>query len=676
MGKISRVYGSSNAHIIVVAISLIVLLCSSSISSPISESFFDAEAKPVGASSLQNKIANDDRTNIRDITKKLRDVKGEMVPNQYIVVLKDNNLLSPGKVKSLADEASNQGAALRHIYDNALGGFAIKVPNEKALEAIMKIPEVDYVEPDIKVKAFAQSLPTGIDRVDADLSSTKSGDGSGTVNVDIGILDTGIDLSHPDLNVYRQVTFVSGTSSGNDDNGHGTAVAGIAAARDNSDGVVGIAPGARLWAIKVLDSSGNGFTSDIIEGIDYVTAHAEEIDAANMSFGGDGSSTALRTAIINSVSAGVTYAAAAGNDEKDASIVIPASYPEVIAVSAIVDTDGKCGGLSSSTTAGNDDALADFSNFGSVVDIAAPGVLIKSTARGSSYTNSFSGTSASTPHVTGAAALYSSENPNATPSDIRNALRNSGSSPATICDGNGHGYFTGDQDNNAEPLLYIGTSSAVTGSYHYSPSFALSGSNYQDVTSSSSLQLSQFSVAAWFKTSTNFVSDAFIVNKGGVGSDSSGQNLNYGIWMTSTEKVKAGFETSTGADQYVTSLNSYNDGKWHYAVVTYGGSNVILYVDGVQVGTKSTLGASPETSGTKPVRMGANSRVTPPGNFFTGEVDEVRVWNDDLTVQQVTDAFTGTSFNTAEQVLFLGFSSTALSGGYNYEPSLSLSGPS
>ncbi len=95
----------------------------------------------------------------------------------------------------------------------------------------------------------------------------------------------------------------------------------------------------------------------------------------------------------------------------------------------------------------------------------------------------------------------------------------------------------------------------------------------------------------------------------------------------------------SGADQYVTSLNTYNNNQWHYVVVTYGGSTVILYVDGVQVATKSTSGASPETSGTKPVRVGANSRITPPGNFFTGEVDEVRVWNDDLTTQQVTDAF-------------------------------------
>ena len=199
---------------------------------------------------------------------------------------------------------------------------------------------------------------------------------------------------------------------------------------------------------------------------------------------------------------------------------------------------------------------------------------------------------------------------------------------------------------------------AQTG-YRYAPGLVLTGSNYQDVTSSSSLKPSQFSVAAWFKTSTNYGSDAFIVNKGGVGSDSSGQNLNYGIWMTSTEKIKAGFETSSGADQYITSAGKYNNGQWHYVVVTNDGSTVKLYIDGTQVATKSTGGASPETSGTKPVRVGANSRVTPPGNFFTGEVDEVRVWNDDLTAQQRADALSGTSFNTAEQVLYLPFASNS-----------------
>ncbi|MDW0137690.1 MAG: Ig-like domain-containing protein [Nitrososphaeraceae archaeon] len=197
----------------------------------------------------------------------------------------------------------------------------------------------------------------------------------------------------------------------------------------------------------------------------------------------------------------------------------------------------------------------------------------------------------------------------------------------------------------------------TSGSYHYAPGLVLTGSNYQDVTSTNSLQLSQFSVAAWFKTSTNFASDAIIVNKGGVGSESSGQNMNYGIWMTKSEKIMAGFESTTAADRFVTSVKTYNDNQWHYVIVTYGGSNLILYIDGVRVTTKSTSGASPETSGTKPVRIGANSRVTPPGNFFTGQVDEVRVWNDDLTTQQVADAFAGISFNTAEQVLYLPFGS-------------------
>jgi hypothetical protein len=211
---------------------------------------------------------------------------------------------------------------------------------------------------------------------------------------------------------------------------------------------------------------------------------------------------------------------------------------------------------------------------------------------------------------------------------------------------------------------------AQTGSYHYAPGLILTGSNYNDVTSTNSLQLSQFSVAAWFKTSTNFGSNALIVNKGGFGSDSSGQNMNYGIWMNSLEQIKAGFETSSGADQFVTSTNTYSDGAWHYAVVTNDGSTIRLYIDGVQVATKSTSGASPESSGTKPVRVGANSRVTPPGDFFTGQVDEVRIWNDDLTSQQAADAFAGTSFNTGEQVLYLSFGS----GSYNYSPSLILTG--
>jgi subtilisin len=446
--------------ITIISSTLIVLLFSNSILGTMSQnSLFEVEAKPI---SKKLQATNDEfRTNVFNMAKKFREATGEKTPNDFIVVLKDNNFLS--SVRSLAGEAESEGAELRHIYDHSLHGFAIRVPNEKVLEEILKIPEVDYVQPDVKVKAFAQSLPTGINRVDGDLSSTKSGDGKGVVNVDIGILDTGIDLNHPDLNVYRQVSFVSGTSSGNDNNGHGTAVAGVAAARDNSQGVVGLAPGARLWAIKVLDANGVGFSSDIIKGIDYVTQHANEIDVVNLSFGAVGKNDALHNAIIKSVKAGVTYTAAAGNEGKDASSVFPASFPEVITVSAIVDIDGKCGGKSSiSTTAGKDDTFASFSNYGSVIDMAAPGVFIKTTTRGGSYT-SFSGTSASTAHVTGAAALYKSEHPGASPSDVRNALRSLGSSIDTKCDGNGHGYFKGDRDNIAEPLLYTARVSSSPG---------------------------------------------------------------------------------------------------------------------------------------------------------------------------------------------------------------------
>ncbi len=441
-----RIVGYTSYALMIIILSYLVL-------GPISQtSLFKVEAQPFDRSTLQDKI-DQIRNNAQNIVKKLRDVPGEKIRNDYIVVLKDNNFLS--SVSSLAGKARSDGATIGHIYDDALHGFSMKVPNEDVLEKILANPGVDYVQPDVKVKAFAQSLPTGVNRVDGDLSSTKSGNGKGSVNVDIGIMDTGIDLNHPDLNIYRQVTFVSSTANGNDDNGHGTAVAGIAAAKDNSRGVVGLAPGARLWAIKVLDSNGIGSTSNILKGIDYVTQHANEIDVVNLSFGAIGQNTALHSAIIKSVAAGVTYTAAAGNEGVDASSVFPASFPEVITVSAIVDTDGRCGAISSKVTpAGKDDTFATFSNYGSVVDVAAPGVFIKTTTRGGSYT-SFSGTSASTAHVTGAAALYESEHPSATPSEIRNAIRVFGSTSSTKCDGNGHGYFTGDRDNFAEPLLYM-----------------------------------------------------------------------------------------------------------------------------------------------------------------------------------------------------------------------------
>jgi hypothetical protein len=189
--------------------------------------------------------------------------------------------------------------------------------------------------------------------------------------------------------------------------------------------------------------------------------------------------------------------------------------------------------------------------------------------------------------------------------------------------------------------------------YHYEPYLTLSGSNSQYTLSSSSLQLSQFSVAAWFKTTNNFGSNAYIVNKGGSGSDSSGRNMNYGIWMTGSERIGAGFETRSGSDIIATTPVSYNDGKWHYVVVTYGGSTVRIYVDGVQVATKSTSGAIPDNTGTQPVRVGANSLAL--NGYFTGNVDEVRIWNRALTTQEVSDAYNDGIFIINGQVLYSNF---------------------
>lgn len=437
---------------------LTVLLISCCVLTSISQiSLSKVEGQRFDIAALQDK-KEEIRANAQDFANKLREVTGEKIPNAYIVVMKNDFLSS---VQSLSGKVQSEGAKVEHIFNHVLSGFAINVPNNTVLETIMQNPNVEYVQPDVKVKAFSQSLPTGVNRIDSDLSSTNSGDGSGSVNADIAILDTGIDLNHPDLNVYKQETFVPGTSNANDDDGHGTAVAGVAAAKDNSQGIVGVAPGARLWAIKVLDSNGMGSSSDIIKGIDYVTEHADEIDVVNLSFGAVGKNDALHNAIIRSVETGVTYTAAAGNEGIDASDVFPASYPEVIAVSAIVDTDGKCGGISTiSTTAGKDDTFASFSNYGPVVDLAAPGVLVKTTTIGDSYM-SFSGTSAATAHVTGAVALYKSEHPDASPSVILNALKTLGSKQNTRCDGNGHGYFSGDPDDNTEPLLYAASISST-----------------------------------------------------------------------------------------------------------------------------------------------------------------------------------------------------------------------
>jgi predicted phosphodiesterase len=190
-----------------------------------------------------------------------------------------------------------------------------------------------------------------------------------------------------------------------------------------------------------------------------------------------------------------------------------------------------------------------------------------------------------------------------------------------------------------------------TPSYNYDPYLLLSASNYTDTKSNASLQLTNFTVATWFRSSTtnpgtNF---SYIVNKGGSGIDSNGSNMNYGIWMTDSEEIEAGFETINGTDYYIESPRIYNDSKWHYAVASYDGSKVKLYIDGEIVANKSTI-SPPDSTGTQPVRIGANSLSLK--GYFTGSIDEVRIWNRSLTSSEIKDVYYNGAVDRTGQVLY------------------------
>jgi subtilisin family serine protease len=395
-----------------------------------------------------NLVTSDDPTATSPVSQ-----LGKVVPGQYIVVFRDDVANVPAAVSQLAYQ---HGAGVLHMYEHALKGFAATLPAAR-VAALSADPRVAYVEQDQVVTISAQTLPTGIDRVDADLNAKAKIDGvDERVDVDVAIIDTGIDLDHPDLNVFKNVTFAKGSRSGNDDNGHGTHVAGTVAALDNGIGVVGIAPGARLWAVKVLNRNGSGSISDVIKGVDYVTANAAEIEVANMSLGG-GDSQSLKDAIKKSADKGVVYAVAAGNSATDAGSTSPANSPDVLCVSAIADFNGLCGGGAAATCRSDvDDTFADFSNFGSVVDIAAPGVCILSSWNDGGY-RSISGTSMASPHVAGAAALYlagrTKPTDGAGAKAVRDAIIQAGIPQTQSCQGDGNGGFTGDPDSHPEPLL-------------------------------------------------------------------------------------------------------------------------------------------------------------------------------------------------------------------------------
>ena len=384
-------------------------------------------------------------------------VSPRVIPSSYIIVFHDDV-----DTDVAANELTGRfNLSVSFRYRHALRGMAVKMP-EKVLAKLAADPRVAYIEPDVMVSINAQTLPTGIDRINADLDPIANIDNTDDrVDADIAILDTGIDLDHPELNVFQfaycqaanpvgtRFKCVEGDARAEDGNSHGTHVSGTTAALDNNSGVVGVAPGARLWAVKVLDDEGNGAGSVVIAGVDYVAQHADDIEVANMSLTGDGEYPPLDTAINNAVNKGVVFTLAAGNDSIDVANVFPAGNPSAITVSALEDYDGKPGGTSGNT---QDDTFASFSNYGSGVDIMAPGRNIRSTVPGGGL-GTKSGTSMAAPHVAGAAALYLSQNPAASPATVKTALLAAGD--VTPCAYSADGSCADDPDGIQEPLLLL-----------------------------------------------------------------------------------------------------------------------------------------------------------------------------------------------------------------------------
>jgi aqualysin 1 len=275
--------------------------------------------------------------------------------DRYIVVLKD--AVDSARVANL--HAAKYGAAVDHVWGTALHGYSAVIPNDR-VATIRADANVDYVEADGDVSIDAQTLPWGIDKIDADRSSTLAGNGSGAIsNVDAYVIDTGIDTAHPDLNVVEFKQFANGPAR--DCNGHGSHVAGTIGAKDDTNGVVGVAPGIRLHAVKVLNCAGSGTWSGVISGIDYVAGQPHPA-VANMSLGGSPNS-AVDQAVKTAVGKGIFFAVAAGNDGALACGHSPAAAGTTNGVATCAATD-------------SGDNEASWSNYGTCVDISSPGVII------------------------------------------------------------------------------------------------------------------------------------------------------------------------------------------------------------------------------------------------------------------------------------------------------------
>jgi aqualysin 1 len=334
----------------------------------------------------------------------------------YIVVLKDS-VDDPSQVAEGIDQRQ-EGFDAGFVYTEALEGFSAEIPDD-SLDDVRNNSRVAYVERDEVVTAFGQRVPWGIRRIGANVSSIRAGNGSGKVTgVNIYVIDSGI-AANPDLNVVNRHNFLA-RGPDNDCYGHGTHVAGTLAARDNRIDVVGVAPGAPLTSVKVLDCHGHGTAGKVIKGIDWVTAKAAKAEkpaVANMSLGSSRRIKSLNTAVRTSAASGVFYSLSAGNEGRSACKFSPA-----------MTGAGKNNGILTTAATNSADREPSWSNFGRCVDLWAPGANILSTWLGGA-TKTISGTSMAAPHVGGTAALYLSALPTRSPARLEADLKAKSTEP-------------------------------------------------------------------------------------------------------------------------------------------------------------------------------------------------------------------------------------------------------
>jgi hypothetical protein len=364
---------------------------------------------------------------------------------RVIVVMKDGTATAAAN-----NVAVEVGVKINLKFDSALNGFATTA-NQTQIAKLAANPNVDFIAPDVPIQAAAQTPSSAISR-SAIAGFAQIDQGGANANIGIAILDSGVQNNHPDLNYAGGFNCSDAPSDqpyqGTSDD-HGTHVAGIAAAKDNTSGVVGSAPGARIYNYRILDSEVEGFSSWMICALEK-SIDNPDVKVINMSVAGvSGFGTSncdgpdpLHIAVCNATNAGKLIVVAAGNNNTDAASYIPARYPEVVAVGNIAD--------GSPVGAPGGDSYHSTSNFGSVVDLAAPGTSILSTLPGSSY-GSMTGTSMAAPLVAGVAAYYMMQ-AGASVSATRSWLQNTASVPMSTTNGCACSAPTGSPNR----MLYLG----------------------------------------------------------------------------------------------------------------------------------------------------------------------------------------------------------------------------